>query len=150
MEMGKKSKYGDDRMLAKFVPKGLHTRCLLYHLVWPRRRILPNRILRGTTCNLLLRLGEIYASTPDVTSIPSRNLIFHIFGCRDFVVYVRFVVACLLVDDRKIIAFEAYLPVMCSWGETMTRDLFFSPSKSVITSLNRHIQVSYKYIEGSE
>jgi len=39
---------------------------------------------------------------------------------------VCFVVFCLLVVDRKIIAFKAYLPVLgVIWGEIMSRGDFF-------------------------
>tara|TARA_R110002060_G_scaffold37453_6_gene48611 strand:- start:118 stop:930 length:813 start_codon:yes stop_codon:yes gene_type:complete len=52
--------------------------------------------------------------------------------------------------DRKIYAFEAYLPgTFGIRGETMRNILFFSSSKSFVAFLNTHTHVSYKYIEGS-
>src|SRR5271154_2690972 len=127
MEMGKKSKSTDDRMLAKFVSEGSHTGCLLYHLVWPNRWVSTDSILWVRACNILL---EFDRSTSDVTSIPGRNLISHKFGCRDFVIFLCLLVAGLLVDDRKIYAFEVYRPVVgCIWGETMTLDVFILSSK---------------------
>ena len=86
-------------------------------------------------------LGEIHTSTPDINSVPSRNLVFCIFGCWAIacVIYVRLVVLGLLMIYRKIIAFEVYLPAMCSWGKAMTRDvLFFSLSESFVASLDKH------------
>jgi hypothetical protein len=131
-------------MLAKLVPKGSHTGCLLHHLVWPRGWVPTDSILRVRACNLLL---EFDCSTSDVTSIPSRNLISHKLGCRDFVLFMRLLVAGFLVDDRKIYAFEVYRPVVgCIWGEIMTLDVFFLSSKSVVTYLNRYTQVSYKNV----
>jgi hypothetical protein len=79
------------------------------------------------------------ASPSDVASIPGRNLIFRIFGRRGCVVFVRFVVACFLVDNLDVSAFKAYCSVFGIWGETMSGNvLFFFPSKSFVTSLNRH------------
>jgi len=140
MEMGEKSRSTDNRMLAKFVPEGSHTGCLLHHLVWPQRWIPTDSNLRVRSCNLLL---EFDRSTSDVTSIPSRNLISHKLGCRGrSVIFVRLLVAGLLVDDRKIHAFEVYCPVVgCIRGETMTLDVFFSSSKSVVTYRHDRQQV---------
>jgi len=54
---------------------------------------------------------------------------------------VRFVVFCLLVVDRKIIAFEEYRPfVGIIWEEIMSRDFFFLPSESFVAF--RHDQQS--------
>ena len=60
--------------------------------------------------------------------------------------FVRFVVARLLINDLDVSAFEAYRSILgLIWGETMSRDvLFLFPSKSFVTSLNRRIQVSYE------
>jgi hypothetical protein len=137
MEVGTKSRIGDDRMPGECVPEGLHTRCLLYHLVWSQRRILSQRCLRSTTCHPLLRSSEVYGSASDVTSIPGRNIIIRVRG---YIFFQRFLVACFFVDNLDVFASEAYRPVVV-WigGETMARDiLFFSSGKSIVTSLNRH------------
>jgi len=61
---------------------------------------------------------------------------------------VRFVVFCLLVVDRKIIAFEEYRPfVGIIWEEIMSRDFFFLPSESFVAFLNDTRTVSSKYVE---
>ncbi len=93
---------------------------------------------------------EVYCSTSDENRIPGRHVIFLIFSYRDIVDYVCFVVFCLLVVDQKIIAFEAYLPVVgVMWREIMSQgDFFFIPSESYVAFLNK--TVSYKYVKGSE
>ena len=150
--MGKKSKSANDNILSKSVPKGSHTGCLFYHLVWPRWWIPPERYLRVRTCNVFLNF-EIYSSTSDITSITSRNLIWLKLGCSGFicVIFMRFHVVGFLVDDLDVPAFEVYRPVVsCVRGETMTWHIFFLSSKSFIAPLKRYTQVSYQYIKGSK
>lgn len=64
---------------------------------------------------------------------------------------MRYVVFCLLVVDRKIIAFEQYRPLIgVIWGKTENLDRFVSSSESFVACLRGYTHVSYKYIKGSE
>lgn len=138
--MGKKPKYGGDRVLAKSFPKGWQAGCLFYHLVWSRRCIRTNRLLR-VKARILLNF-EVYASPSDVTSIPGRHLKWSVFS---YILFERLSVVGFLVDNWDIFAFEVYRPAFRTWRETMTGNvLLWSPSKGFVTSLNN--QVSIKFI----
>jgi len=83
---------------------------------------------------------EIDASNSDVTCIPAGDLIFFILCRRNSVIDMCFHVVCFLVNDLDIPAFEIYCPVFGIVGRKATaRDvLFFSSSKSIITSRHVH------------
>jgi hypothetical protein len=118
--MGKKSKYGDNRLLAKFVPEGPQTGCFLYHLVWARRWVPLERYIRAKACNLDF---EIHTCSSYIASIAGRNPKLRIYG---YILLKCLLVVGFLVDNQNIFALEPYRPVAV-WigGETMTRDVIF-------------------------
>lgn len=75
--------------------------------------------------------------------IPGRHRITLICGCRGFIHYVRYVVFCLFVVDRKIVAFEPYHPLVgVIWGESEDLDRIVSyrgrrAGRSLLTELGR-------------
>lgn len=133
-------------MHCKFVSERQHTGRLIYFLVWQRRWIPTKRYLFLAACNRLLNL-EICTSDSDVTSISLGNGIFFEFSCRLLLILVCCVVTCFLIIDRKISSLEIYGPVVgIVWRKATARDIFFSPSKCIITSLDEEPEVSYKDI----
>jgi len=64
---------------------------------------------------------------------PAGTFITPICDCRGLVHYVCLVFSCLLVVDRRIIAFEPYRPfVGAIWGKGMNLDISFVLSKSCV------------------
>lgn len=111
VEMGKKSRVENNRLLAWFLPSRGQTIRFLSRLVQPRRRIAPEGHLRFSVRTIFLGSFKICACTSDVTSTSGWNLVWGIHGRRRLVVDEFYYIACFLVDGTCVHALEVYRAV---------------------------------------